>query len=60
MFQDLIPFLKEPYIALIVMTHWFALGAFYLIDRSLDIVLLLAVTMVASFIMIFRLANSGK
>lgn len=60
MFQDLVPFLKEPYIAIIVMTQWLALGVFYLIDQSLDIVTLLAVTMIVSLIMIMRLASQRK
>ena len=60
MFQDLLPFLKEPYIAIMVMTQWLALGVFYLIDQSLDVVLLLTVTMVTSLIMIMRLASQRK
>ncbi len=60
MLQDLLPFLKEPYIAIIIATQWLSLGLFFIIDRKLDIVLMLTSTMFVSLLMVWRLASSKK
>ncbi len=60
MLQDLLPFLKEPYVALIISSQWLGLGLFYAIDRSLDIVLMLVTTMLSSLLMVWRISSQKK
>lgn len=48
MLKDFVLFVKYPYTAGIIATMWLGTAAFIAIDRSLDIVLMVGVTMVAS------------
>jgi len=53
MLKDLLPFLKDPYAAIIASVQWLALIVFYAIDTTLPLIGLLAVTMISSFIVMF-------
>ncbi len=48
--RDMVLFVKYPYTAGIIATMWLGTAAFIAIDRKLDIVVMVGVTMVASAI----------
>ncbi len=60
MFQDLIPFLKEPYVAIIAASQWFGLGIFFAIDTKLDIVLLLSTTIASTLLMMWVVVGRNR
>lgn len=60
MFKDLIIFIKDPYLAIIISVQWVAMGIIYSIDRSVNIVLMLATTMASSLIMLGSLTRRNR
>lgn len=60
MIKDFVLFVRYPYTAGIIATMWLGTAAFCAIDRSLDIVLMLGVTMIASAIVALIGFGGGK
>ncbi len=53
MFNDLLPFLKEPYVAIIAASQWFGLGIFFAIDTKLNVIFLLSTTIFSTLLMMW-------
>ncbi len=60
MIKDFVLFVRYPYTAGIIATMWLGTAAFCAIDRSLDIVLMVGVTMIASAIVALIGFGGGK
>lgn len=60
MIKDFVLFVKYPYTAGIIATMWLGTAGFIAIDRSLDVVLMVGITMVASAIIALMGFGSDK
>lgn len=60
MIKDFVLFVRYPYTAGIIATMWLGTAAFCAIDRSLDIVVMVGVTMIASAIVALIGFGGGK
>ena len=60
MIKDFVLFVKYPYTAGIIATMWLGTAAFIMIDRSLDVVMIVGITMFASAIVALVGFSGGK